>query len=469
MMSHAGLATQVRALSEQLRVTTVDRHLLGQSLAFAASLRQMTVPLCNGASVVVASAAQVAEVTALFELVKRTDVTIMSFNPTFWRHCTDVLARLVPDARRALLDNRLRLLLSASEPLSPEVPGWWLAELGPRVQFVNMLGHTEVSGIATAYRIPRDGADRFATVLVGVPLTGVDVYVLNESLQAVPTSAAGEMYLGGPALTRGYLYRPDLTAVRLLPNPFSGVPGDRLYRTGDLVRQLPTGVIEHLGRIDDQLKVRGFRIEPAEIESALNRHPGVRTSVVVARVDSGSQRRLVAYVVPASEPAPNTSELRRHLRALLPEYLVPSVFVTRDALPLNANGKVDRRALPAPVETRPSLDEEFRAPNTALEHALADIWAEVLTMDRVGVHDSFFDLGGTSLSLTWAHQLLCERLEIELPIVKLFQYPTVHALAWHLSETEPAVSKQIERGRATAARRRDLLDAARARRRGPDR
>lgn len=464
IVTHAGLCTQVRGLNEVMDVRGEDRHLLAQSLAFAASARQLTVPLCHGASVVLASRDQAADPVALFELVRRTGVTIMSVNPTLWRHCVDALDRLAPDARETLLDNRLRLLLSASEPLTPDVPRWWLEHLAGRARFVNLLGHTEISGIASAYPVPADGG-RGATVEIGAPLTGIDVYILNESLQPAPLGVPGEMYLGGAALTRGYLNRPDLTAERLLPNPF-GVPGERLYRTGDLVRQPADGPMEHLGRVDDQLKVRGFRIEPAEVESVLDRHPGLRASVVTAPAEASGQRRLTAHVVPATEPAPTTSELRRYLQQHLPDYLVPSVIVTLPELPVNANGKVDRRALPEPDEVRPSLDDPFVAPRSELEQVIAAVWTEVLTVDQVGVHDSFFDLGGTSLSLTVVHGQLCERLGIEIAVAKLFQFPTVHTLAGHLGETTPDASAQIAKGRATAVKRRDRLDAARARRRG---
>ncbi|MCX4448251.1 non-ribosomal peptide synthetase [Streptomyces sp. NBC_01789] len=465
MMSHAGVALQVRGLSERLGVDGRDRHLLAQSLAFAASLRQLTLPLTAGGSVVIADSSHVSDVLALFRLVKDHGVTVMSLNPSYWRHCLEALGRVEPERRRELLDNRLRLLLSASEPLPPAVPRWWKAELGPGVRFVNMLGHTEVSGIATTYDVPDHQDNEPASgsaVLVGKPLPGITVSVLNSSLEPVPVGAAGEMCLSGPALTQGYLNRPDLSADRLVPDPRADRPGTRLYRTGDLVRLSPDGTIRHLGRIDDQLKIRGFRIEPGEVEAALERHPSVGRSIVTAHGDGDRERRLVAHVVPLRNQVPTASELRRHLAGELPEYLIPAAFVLLDALPLNPNGKVDRRALSAPQDIRPTLDEEYVAPGTPTEEAVAGIWQEVLAVDRVGVHDSFFDLGGTSLSITTVHQLLVERLGVELPVAKMFQYPTVHMLALHLDDGQGA--RQVERARATAGRRRDRL-AATARRR----
>lgn len=463
MITHAGLSTQVHALTDRLRVTSRDRHLLAQSAAFAASVRQITLPLCNGGAVVLASAAQVADIVALFTLVRDTGVTMMSANPTLWQHCVAALRAIPASERRALLDNRLRLVLSASEPLTPDVPAWWQRELAAGAQFVNMLGQTEVSGIATTYLVPADGGAATATVPAGTPLPGIQVRVLNQALQPVPDGVAGELCLAGPAVARGYLGKPGLTAERLLPDPHAARPGQRIFRTGDLVRRDRDGVLHHLGRIDGQLKIRGFRVEPAEVEAALLRHPGVRASVVSAHEDPNGGRRLVAYVVPADSTPPTASALRRHMRSLLPEYLVPSVFETLDALPLNANGKVARRELPAPRSLRPALDDEFSPPGSALERAIAAIWAETLGTDRVGIHDSFFDLGGTSLSLMSVHELLRDRLGADPPVAKLFQYPTVHALARYLSECEQGVSAQVERGRATGSRRRRLLDGARGR------
>ncbi|MGI5150977.1 amino acid adenylation domain-containing protein [Plantactinospora sp. CA-294935] len=466
MMTHAGLVAQMRALSSRTRATADDRYLLVEPLAAASSVRQLTVPLCAGGAVVPVPRHRVTDVPALFELIRRHGVTVVSATPSFWRHSAEALDRLPAPRRDALLDNQLRLLLSASETLHADLPQWWLARLRPGVRMVNLFGHTEISGIATSHQVPPSGESETpgAAVPAGTPLPGIDVYVLDDSMSPVPPGVAGEVYVGGPSLARGYLDRPDLTAERFLPDPFGERPGGRLYRTGDLARYLPSGDIAHLGRRDDQVKVRGHRIEPAEVAAVLAGHPAVRDAAVLAGPDDTGQTRLVAYVV--AEPAPTTSELRRHVADRLPEYMVPAVVLVLPVLPRTVSGKVDRRALPAPERQRPALDGEFTAAVSPLEETLAGIWAEVLGVERVGVHDNFFDAGGNSLSLARAHQRMCETLEIELEIVKLFQYPTVRALAEHLSQSDPRVSTHLRRSGATAAHRRERLEDLRARRQG---
>ncbi len=209
------------------------------------------------------------------------------------------------------------------------------------------------------------------------------------------------MHIGGAGVARGYLNRPELTAEKFIPDPFSAEPGARMYKTGDLARYRPDGNIEFLGRADHQVKIRGFRIELGEIEAALGQHPAVREAVVLAREDAPGEKRLVAYVV-AGARAADDDDLRRFLKEKLPEYMVPAVFVLLDALPLMPNGKIDRRALPAPDRSRPELDKAFVAPRTPTEELLAEIWAQLLDIERVGVHDNFFDLGGHSLLATQA-------------------------------------------------------------------
>jgi non-ribosomal peptide synthase protein (TIGR01720 family) len=232
-------------------------------------------------------------------------------------------------------------------------------------------------------------------VPIGRPLPNVEIYLLDEERRPVPVGVPGEIYIGGAGLARGYLGRPELTAQRFVAHPFR--PGARLYRSGDLGRYLPDGNLEFLGRLDDQVKIRGFRIELGEVEANLAAHPAVGECVVCAREDSPGDKRLVAYVVPAPGGGAGPSELREHLRARLPHYMVPAAFVTLPALPLSANGKVDRKALPAPEGDRPALAQPYLAPRTELEEALAAIWAEVLGLDRVGVEDNFFELGGDSI------------------------------------------------------------------------
>ncbi len=242
---------------------------------------------------------------------------------------------------------------------------------------------------------------------------------------------AGELCLGGQGLARGYLGRPDLTAERFVPDPF-GAPGARLYHSGDLARWRADGELELLGRRDSQVKVRGFRIELGEIEERLARHPGVREAAVVAREDD-DEMRLLAYVVPGTEPAPTAGELRAFLRASLPEHMVPSAFVPLAALPLTPNGKVDRQALPAPGAAGAER-QAYVAPRTVTEELLAGIWAEVLKVERVGARDNFFDFGGHSLLAAQVVSRIRQAAELNLPLRALFQNPTVEGLAVALED-----------------------------------
>ena len=265
---------------------------------------------------------------------------------------------------------------------------------------------------------------------IGKPISNVRLYVLGRDMQPVPVGVAGELCVGGVSVARGYLARPDLTAERFVPDPFSGQAGARLYRTGDLVRWLPDGELEFLGRIDDQVKVRGFRIELGEIEAVLTEHPQVRDAVVLAKeIGPEGERRLVGYVVPVDGVEPGGGELRSFLRERLPEYMVPSAFMVLEEFPLTPNGKVDRRALPDPDGARRDLESEYVAPRTEIEAKLAAICSELLGVDKVGVYDNFFDLGGHSLLATQFMSRIREAFGVEVPLRSLFEGPTVADLA----------------------------------------
>jgi acyl carrier protein len=236
------------------------------------------------------------------------------------------------------------------------------------------------------------------------------------------------LHIGGVCLARGYLNRPDLTSEKFIANPFNHQPGARLYKTGDLVRYLSDGNIEYLGRIDNQVKIRGFRIELGEIETVLSQHPAIRETLVVVREDVPGDKRLVAYVIPKQEPALTISELRHFLQEKLPNYMMPSAFVSLESIPLTPNDKVDYRALPAPDYTKREREETFVAPRTPAEEALAGIWAEVLRLEQVGVHDNFFELGGHSLLATQVISRASKAFDVELPLRNVFEAPTVAAL-----------------------------------------
>ena len=311
----------------------------------------------------------------------------------------NLLAREVPGGFRSLRD-----LLFGGESVDADCVRE-VVRSDPPERLLHVYGPTESTTFATWYRV-RDVAEGASSVPIGRPISNTEVYILDAHLEPVPVGVPGELYLGGAGLARGYLNQPALTAERFIPHPFAAEPGCRLYRTGDFARYLPDGNIEFLGRRDQQLKIRGFRIELGEIEATLSRHPAVRQSVVAASGGIGGEpaavpgagRRLVAYVVPKEMPWPGVSELRGFLKERLPEYMLPSAFVLLDGLPLTPAGKVDRGALPAPDQLRPELEKGFVAPRTPIEAKLAEIWASVLRLEQVGIHDDFFELGGHSLS-----------------------------------------------------------------------
>jgi hypothetical protein len=268
-------------------------------------------------------------------------------------------------------------------------------------------------------------------VPIGRPIANTQIYILDMKLQPVPIGITGVLHIGGMQVARGYLNQSDLTAENFVPDPFGQEPGARLYRTGDLARYLADGNIDLLGRSDYQLKIRGYRIELGEIESVLRQHPGVRENVVLAREDSPGDKRLVAYIV-ASDRQPEINELRDFLKRKLPDYMVPSAFVLLDCLPLTPNGKVDRRALPAPAQSRAEQTNPFVAPRTPGEESLARIWAEVLKLEKLGIHDNFFDLGGHSLLATQVISRVRQTFAMDIALRALFETPTVAGMIEHI-------------------------------------
>src|SRR5436305_7950486 len=373
--------------------------LASTSICFDLSVFEIFAPLSWGGTVILADNA-----LALPALPARGEVTLVNTVPSAM---AELAAGELPPA--------LRTVNLAGEALAPQ-----LAErvyLHTQVEHVlNLYGPTEDATYSTWARVER-GAAR---VSIGRPLPGTRAYVLDGRLQPIPGGVPGELFLAGAGGARGYLGRPDLTAGRFLPDPFGANPGGRLYRTGDLARWLASGELEHLGRLDHQVKVRGFRIEPGEIEAALLAHPEVRQAAVTVR-EVGGSKALVAYVT--GDVA--VEELRRSLRERLPEHMVPSFFVLLPALPLTPNGKVDRKALPAPERA----EGGYLAPRTPVEEVVAGIWAEVLGRDRVGANDHFFDMGGHSLLAMQVTSRLRRAFDVELPVRDLFEAPTVTGLA----------------------------------------
>jgi amino acid adenylation domain-containing protein len=301
-------------------------------------------------------------------------------------------------------------------------------ENGPPAHLLHVYGPTESTTFATSYLI-ESVADDASTVPIGSPIANTNTYILDAHMQPVGAAVPGELYIGGDGLARNYFNRPDLTAEKFVPNPLGTQPGARLYRTGDLTRYLPDGSIEFLGRIDDQVKIRGFRVEPGEIEAVLLQHPSIKEGIVVTQDDPSGNLSLVAYLTPDEERIPTLSELRAFLKEKLPDYMVPADFVILNKLPLTPNGKIDRRALASLEGARPDLEEGYKAPRTPVEQILADIWTDVLRVERVGLNDNFFDLGGHSLLATQVVSQVQDILQVAIPLRVLFEDATVEALA----------------------------------------
>lgn len=331
---------------------------------------------------------------------------------------------------KGIIPQHLREVITAGEQLriTPAIAHWFAH--APECLLHNHYGPSE-SHVVTAFTLT--GSTNQAALLppIGRPIANVEIVLLDEQLQPVPAGSVGELYIGGACLARGYINQPELTAERFIPHPLKPSAEARLYKTGDLARYLPDGNLEYLGRTDQQIKIRGFRIEPGEVETALEQHDQVKEAVVVAREDDTGNQRLVAYVVStnAADPALTLTHLRNQLKTRLPEYMVPSAIVVLDHLPLTPNGKVDRQALPKPSPIRPVLREQCVLPRSPVECTLATIWAQVLDVDPIGIHDHFFDLGGDSLKAIQCIQRVQEQFSIEMPMVALFDAPTVAQFA----------------------------------------
>jgi len=370
--------------------------------------------LAAGASIHIVDDETRASATSLIEWLNAQQITL-SFLPT-------------PLAEEALLHpwpatTALRVMLTGGDKLH--------LRPGPDLPFalVNHYGPTENTVVTTFGAVVPAGREADAAPPIGRPIANVQVYVLDRHMRPAPSGSPGELCIGGESLARGYRNNPGLTAEKFVRNPFPGLPSERVYKTGDLVRWLPDGQLEFLGRLDRQVKIRGHRIELGEIEAALNRHPGVRESLVLARDDAGRPKRLVAYLITNQLFPPPTRELPDFLNATLPDYMVPYAFEFLDAWPVTATGKVDRNALRAPDLTQRNSAATFVAPRNRIEETVAQVWSEVLDRRPLGVHDHFFELGGHSLLVAQVISRLNSAFQVPLSIRSLFEKPTLGELA----------------------------------------
>ncbi|MCG6135507.1 MAG: amino acid adenylation domain-containing protein [Nostoc sp. LLA-1] len=430
MIPHSGIYNQLYWRQTTFRLTATDKVLQTISLSFDPSVWQIFWPLCFGAQLVIAHPQGHKDSGYLVRVICQQQITVMA---------------LVPSMLQVLLEEKgiencqsLRHVTCGGEALPVELVEHFFDRLQLDNVLFNCYGPTEASIDASFWKCQR--GTNYAISPIGRPITNAEIYILNEDLQPVASGEIGELYISGMGLARGYLNNPKLTAQKFIPHPCNHESSARLYKTGDLGRFLPDGNIEFLGRIDQQLKIRGFRIELGEIEAVLNQHPELKQALVIAREDIPDNKRLVAYLVANSEQIPSQSELHNFVRDKLPDYMIPAAFVFLDALPLNPNGKVDRRNLPAPESVRQERKESFVAPRNQVEVQLTEIWQQVLGISSVGVKDNFFELGGNSLL---AMRLLVEinrRLDKTLPLTTFLATQTVEQLANVLADEETQLS-----------------------------
>ena len=445
---HRGIINRLYWMWERYPFESKEVFCQKTSLNFVDSVAEIFGPLLKGLRLVLIPDECVRDPGKLVEMLAMIQTTRIVLVPSLLRAVLEVSSN-----RRHSLTT-LRYWFVSGEPLPSDLVKRFREEL-PDAKLINLYGCSEASADSTQCDINECGS--IHRILIGRPINNTQTYILDAVLQPVPIGVPGELYIGGAGLARGYLNRAALTAEKFLPNPFSEEPGASLYKTGDLARYLADANIEFLGRIDHQVKIRGFRVEPEEIEAVLGQHLAVKQAVVMAReglevAEGGSEDRkfkastepsrrihnsksLVAYVIPTPEQTPTVSELRGFVRKKLPEYMVPSSFVFLEALPRTPNGKVDRKALPAPDQSRPDLEARYVAPRSAAEARVAKIWAEALKLERVGVRDNFFDLGGHSLLATQVISRVREAFSVNLPLRLLFEGPTVEELVLAIEET----------------------------------
>ncbi|MEO0489255.1 MAG: amino acid adenylation domain-containing protein, partial [Cyanobacteria bacterium J06659_2] len=433
-VEHRQLLTYVDSIIDRLDLSANAHYATVSTIAADLGHTMIFPCFCQGGTLHLITAERAADAQALVSYVEQ--------------HPIDCL-KIVPSHLKALLQtpNVQRLLPRQRLVLGGEVCPWSLIEqiqrAAPDCRVFNHYGPTETTVGVLTYEVTAEALTQqpAVTVPLGQAIANSQIYLLDPELAPVPMGIAGEVYVGGDSVTRGYLQQPGLTAARFMPDLFRSRPGARMYRTGDLARHLPDGNLEFLRRVDSQVKLHGFRIELGEIETQLALHPGIQAVSALVREDDPDNPLLVAYVVLQTETAPNSPDLRQFLQQRLPNYMIPSLFVPLPALPLTPNGKVDRRALPAPERIRPELAKQYVAPRNATEEVVAAIWAEVLGLEQVGVDDDFFEVGGHSLLATQVLSRLRETFQVELPLRQLFE---AHTVAEIVVVIEAALLAEIE-------------------------
>ncbi len=447
VVRHKPAINLIEWVNRTFNVNERDRVLFITSLCFDLSVYDVFGLLAAGGSIRIVSSDDVRDPSVLLNILCSEPIT-------FWDSAPPALQQLTPffsTIQGEDIRNQLRLVFMSGDWVPVTLPDV-LKETFPGIQVVSLGGATEATVWSNFYQIGKVESN-WASIPYGKPIQNAQYYVLDSYLNPCPIGVTGELYIGGDCLASGYT-DPAKTAERFIPDPFRQSPEARLYRTGDLARFFPDGNIEFLGRIDHQVKIRGFRVELGEIEAVLSQHASIRVSMVMAREDQPGEKYLVAYVVPHEDQLLTTSEMRSFLREKLPEYMVPSAFILLDGLPLTANGKVDRRALPAPEMGGGDRGAAFVAPRNELEHQLVEIWEEVLNVKPIGIQDNFFELGGHSLSAVRMWNLIGKKFGKALPLSRLLSAPTIEQFAAILA---PEKQLQEDKPEASTIARHDCL------------
>lgn len=431
LIPHRAVAAHCWSMAQVYELRAEDCVLQFSTFTFDASLEQILTTLLVGARLLLRRQ-DLWLPAQLLKQIQEDRLTVINLPPAYLHQVLQEWAQ----ASQCLLGHHLRLVIAGGDRLLPEMLRLWRQTPLCSARLLNAYGPTEATITATLYDTAgyTGGNTSSESIPIGRPLPNRRVYLLDRAGALVPIGVPGELHIGGELLARGYLNHPALMAECFIADPFSNDPQARLYKTGDLARYLADGTIEFLGRVDQQVKIRGFRIELGEVEAALSQHPEVREAVVVAREDSPGDKRLVAYVVLHQGQTPTISDLRNHVMKTLPGYMVPSTFVPLEVLPMTPSGKVDRSALPALDTMRHEQTDDYVAPHTPAEEILASIWAQVLHLERVGIHGNFFDLGGHSLLAIQIITRILNTFQVELPLPAIFRSPTIAELAVVIEE-----------------------------------
>ncbi|MBW4685865.1 MAG: amino acid adenylation domain-containing protein [Komarekiella atlantica HA4396-MV6] len=464
IVRHDGAINHIYAQFDELALTQEFCFLQSAPSSTDISVWQFLAPLLIGGKTVIVDIETVAIPDKLFKVLKSQKITVVELVPALFGGLLEYTSQL-PKHARELPD--LKWMMVVGEPVSVSWVNKWL-QMYPEIKIVNAYGPTEAADDITQFVVSKPLPENQRAVPIGTPLANLNLYILDGEMQLLPIGVPGEICVSGIGVGDGYWKNQEKTNLSFVPNPLTDISQnlpenrrDLIYKTGDLGRWLPDGNIEFLGRIDHQVKIRGFRVELGEIETFLGQHPNVRENVVVVHQDEPGNLQLVAYVVAKTQAVPSISELRSFLKEKLPDHMLPSTFVMLENLPLAPSGKVDRKALPKPDNLRPQLETAYVLPRNDMEHTIAGIWQKILKVEKVGIQDNFFDLGGHSLNVLQVYSKLRELFKADLVITDLFKYPTISSISRYLSQEDDdsfanqsnELNEQLEAGKARLKQR----------------